>query len=1117
MSSTLRLPFDDDGGGPAGERLARDLEARQFAVDPRVNVALEASAGTGKTRVLVDRYVNLLRMGVDPAHILAMTFTRKAATEMRERIMLSLVQAAEAGDIRASRWRELRDRMGDIAVSTIDAFCLSLLREFPLEADLDPGFSLADDSEVPRLIDESLDRALRTCRALARDDENVGLVFAQLGDRRARVGLAGLLGRRLVAPAVLGRYVQRGPRDWTVQTVADRGASALADLVRGLPGGFDGFRTTGPRDYSFPLIVQRLQEVVDAGPGGLAPATVHDAFVQARRYFLTKDGQPRKNLRNKQADFARKEDWAHHKALVSGHAAGLVRVHNAYRRDLNVLVSRGVSRMYQIAEREYRATLDAHALLDFADLLHYTLRLLGQMEEFSQSRFRLESRYQHVLVDEFQDTSRPQWDLVALLIKSWGEGAGVSHHGPLAPSVFIVGDRKQSIYGFRDADVSVMRDAGQYLAQLRAGTDVKRSITRSFRSVPPLLSFVNDVCRDMLKAPDRADAFGYGDDDQFPVEDDAPVPSPDAPLGIVVGEEAEICAARTAAEIARLIAVGAVVRDKVTGVRRPIRPADVAILFRTRETHREFERALEAEGLRSYVYKGLGFFDADEIKDARALLAHLAQPTSNLHAAAWLRSRFVRLSDDGLRRLGTAVAAALGEGAGPVPGLGASDEQRLGAARTASARWCGLVDRIPPAELFDLVLRESAYAYEMRGVRFHQARENLKKLRALMRRMQNRGYLTLTRLVTHVDRLAVGDESNAAIDAADAVNLMTIHAAKGLEFPVVFLVNLSRGTGNRRSPIRVALQAGATETSVSVGDFQSEADEDRDGVEREETKRLLYVALTRARDRLYLGSLVRDGAVPNSKGSLADVLPKTLLDCLAQAAAGEDAVSWRASSGQAHVLAACHGHAPAPDQTPTVAEAGAAPGVVEDDLLPIEAPPDRRRAADVATSADQDSDVHVHAAASETVLGTLVHRLLQRLGVQPALDLASIEESAHAALRSTDGVEVSDVSELAARAAALYLALSRHPDVSATYGAERVLHEVPFALLDGDQMVRGTIDCLAQTGPNQLTVLEFKTGRPRPWHQHQVDLYRRAAEAFQPGAEVKGHLVYASAGTPDPT
>ena len=115
-----------------------DADARQFAVDPRNHVVLEASAGTGKTSVLVARYVNLLKAGVDPSNILAITFTRKAAAEMRERILHELRAAASRSEIDKARWVELRDRLGDIAISTIDAFCLSLLREFPLEADLDP-------------------------------------------------------------------------------------------------------------------------------------------------------------------------------------------------------------------------------------------------------------------------------------------------------------------------------------------------------------------------------------------------------------------------------------------------------------------------------------------------------------------------------------------------------------------------------------------------------------------------------------------------------------------------------------------------------------------------------------------------------------------------------------------------------------------------------------------------------------------------------------------------------------------------------------------------------------------------------------------------------------------
>src|SRR5678815_2530431 len=220
---------------------ARDRDGRLRAVDPRYNVALEASAGTGKTRVLVERYVNLLRAGVNPSNVLAMTFTRKAAAEMRERIIATLRDAAARGEIAPSRWRELRDRTDDIAISTIDAFCFSLLREFPLEADLDPGFDVADETEVPRLIDESLDRALRTCRNLARDDEHIALVFAQLGDRRARRGLAALLNRRLVAPAVLSKYLQRCPSDLTVTVTTRRATDALVGVFTSMSRGLDGF------------------------------------------------------------------------------------------------------------------------------------------------------------------------------------------------------------------------------------------------------------------------------------------------------------------------------------------------------------------------------------------------------------------------------------------------------------------------------------------------------------------------------------------------------------------------------------------------------------------------------------------------------------------------------------------------------------------------------------------------------------------------------------------------------------------------------------------------------------------------------------------------------------
>ena len=395
--SNFTLPFDEparvEPDSVAARIDARDRAGRARAVDPRFNVALEASAGTGKTRVLVDRYVNLLREGVDPANVLAITFTRKAAAEMRERILSTLRVAGERGEITASRWRELRDRTADIAISTIDAFCLSLLREFPLEADLDPGFSMADDTEVPRLIDESLDRALRICRSVARDDEHVALVFAQLGDRRARAGLAALLNRRIVAPAVLARYLAKGPRDLSVSSAAQAGAASLLDMFRSMPGGLDRFLESGPPEPAFLLLTRQLRRLESSLESGSSPdpAALQALFARVREHFLTQDGEPRKRLQYSKSQFASAADWERHRDLVIGFGQAVRDAHTAYRRDLNVLVSRGVRRMFAIAETEYRRTLESHAVLDFSDVLLRALDLLRQMEEFAQSRYRLEA------------------------------------------------------------------------------------------------------------------------------------------------------------------------------------------------------------------------------------------------------------------------------------------------------------------------------------------------------------------------------------------------------------------------------------------------------------------------------------------------------------------------------------------------------------------------------------------------------------------------------------------------------------------------------------------------------------------------------------------------------
>lgn len=902
MPDQARFDFDSS---PEPLQETPDQRARRLAVDPLRNVALEASAGTGKTRVLVDRYVRLLEAGVAPRNILAITFTRKAAAEMRQRVMATLRQRQREGSITPARWREIRDAFGDIGISTIDAFCLSLLHEFPLEAGVDPGFDLADETETPRFIESSLDSALKIGRAISLEDSDVALLFTELGEPRLRKALTALLDRRLVARDALNRFL-RG-RDMSVEMACHRLMHALRGALSSIAGSGEGsirlFASTGPAVPAFDLVAREVHELMIDPP--MPPARLRGLLDRLSDLVLTQKGEPRKRPAHTKAQFRSPADYERHKVIVSGLGPHVQAAIEVFRQDINLVLARGVRRLFAIAQDEYRRTLDKHGVLDFPDLLERTLKLLGQMEEFSRSRYRLESRYEHVLVDEFQDTSRAQWRLVRELVRAWSAGEGLTH-GPIPPSIFIVGDRKQSIYGFRDAEVSVLDAAAEFIDALRPEAPARAAITRSFRSVRELLEFVNDVCEAIEKAPDRADAFRYSENDAFPSIEGTP--SDASAIGIVTADTDAAQAELVADEIARMLREGVTVRDRDTGVRRPIGPGDIGVLFRTRESHSLFEAALAKRRVAYYVYKGLGFFDAEEVKDVLALVSYLADPGSNLRAAALLRSRIIRLSDEALKLLAPGLAGALtGDAPVALDRLQDDDRERLLIARSAIHSWIADADQVPPAEIIDRVLAESAYAVEIAGAGFAQARENLKKIRGLIRRIQNRGYATLSRLADYFDGLAAGgDESNAIIDAKDAVNLMTVHAAKGLEFPVVFLVNIGKGSGGNRDDIRVFPapfvddEHDDGEPSVSISDHENASDRDDDEKEHEETKRLLYVALTRARDRLYLAGTVSNGKLVLQRGSIGRVLPASLTATMAAAAeAGE--ISWQGGS-TVHVL-----------------------------------------------------------------------------------------------------------------------------------------------------------------------------------------------------------------------
>src|SRR4051794_19213987 len=770
---------------------------------------LAANAGSGKTAVMVERFAAAVREDEVPVGgILALTFTEKAAGEFAERLKRRLAELGEAEHARAvdAAW-----------IGTIHGFCARVLRAQPLAAGLDPRFEVLDEPAASRVAAAAYEDALN---AWGRGADAIDLT-ASYGPalRDLVLGAYGSLRARGHARPRLEIPAEKPAPD--ASALAAAGEAALADLK--LAGA--GVRVSAARDA-----LEACRNIRGDGvpfPGELAPAEL-------------KRGA--KALESEACE-AYREAWAAYRAGCGEHHA----------RSALQLIDRLLERFGAV----YEAAKAARAAVDFEDLELRTRDLLADPAR----RARWAERFALIMVDEFQDTNGVQLEILEALERD---------------NLFAVGDEFQSIYRFRHADVGIFRARAATL-----GADRVRGLAVNFRSREELLDVLNATFAPELGerfTPLRAGRVETSPDgvtrlfDLAPASGAAPVEllitetkgwdELDERLGLSGGGDQPWRRAE-----ARLVAHR--LREEVDAGRRA---GDCVVLVRATGSLRLLEQALEEQGLPTYVVGGRGYWSQEQVRDGVAYLSALANPRAEESLLAALSSPFcgvgtdalVLLADAGRARGGLWPALREVEGAEWPAVLPEAERARLVGFAHFFAAERAQAERLPAEVLLERAIVATGYDLAVLARTGGDRRlANLRKLMRLAREYESaegrdlRGFLEFA--ATQDLREAREGEAALESEGLDAVRLMTIHRAKGLEFPVVCVADLGRlGSGVReRLLIGRDRSIGLKLAPIGGGElvpalaWQRLADEEV-AEEAEEERRLFYVAMTRARERLIL-------------------------------------------------------------------------------------------------------------------------------------------------------------------------------------------------------------------------------------------------------------------------
>jgi len=1137
--------------------------------DPANSAFVMANAGSGKTRVLTERVARMLLNRVDPQQILCITFTKAAAAEMSERLFKTLGEWALAdsdklrkdlaeiegddGPVRdeaaLSQVRRLFARAletpGGLKIQTIHAFCEGMLRRFPLEAGVAPGFTVIEDVEAQGLIASAIDNMARRLDENPAQREDLTRLSLGAAEPDLRAMLTRGVSSGLKLNAVFERY---GGLDDVLREmrrtlgVVDQ---AMEELVNdNFVTAFDQRSAESLRDALLDGGKTARETHAGAIADYLAASAIDEKWSALSALFLTSEGAPRKRLGDKAVFKA--HPWAEPRLRELQEA--FVDAHEQLKAIAVYEDSAAYHRLVAALREDYDRAKAARAMLDFDDLILHARTLL-QKESAAWVRYKMDFGIDHILVDETQDTSPEQWSVIRALLDDYlsGESARAMEH-----TFFAVGDVKQSIYSFQGANADVFEEQettlGKTLAAYHsrtAGEYAKIDMQMSFRTTAPVLEFVDAVFSD------REAQVGLGKDGAPPhlvhrvgqgglveiwplaprreIEKanawDAPVdaPVPDHPVE------------RLSQRVARTIGDWVKSGEKLASCGRPITADDVLVLVQSRGTlFNGVLRALAAEGVPVAGADRLKLLEDPAVEDLLSYMKFCVQSRDDLSLAEVLKSPLFEFDDD-------TDLFPLGFERGECESLWASLRRRHNERDT----WRAAYNKI--AAVRSIGQRGGVYAFLTRVLETGQIDENLSGRARFNRRLSAASRDAIDEMLRHALEFERGhprslrafidwfedkaSEVKREMERSDnAVRVMTVHGAKGLEANIVFLIDAHRYPLARKAgaPLELVGDDAATPRTGRLSVIAGAKERDCAATENarirarekqfEEYRRLFYVAATRARDRLYVAGIEsgneRD---PRAKPTLEKSwhsLALDAFDALGVRITQDDAPFWDGAEAPARRLFL--------EQTAPV-KTGAAttkPQSIElPDWLSKPARPELtpRQISPSRLAEEEEADtvqVVANAPAYSPIMrdryfrGRILHRMLELL---PDIEREGRLKAADSLLvKLAANISVDERNEWRDEV----LAVLDHPDFVRVFDTGS-RPEVSVAGEIHGNIVSGQIDRLAIDG-DEICIVDFKTNRPppkrvedtAPAYLAQMAAYRALLQKIYPGHQVECALLW---------